>query len=476
MSIRKPASVLMFLTMQTLPKILLWTALVNVATLAPSLTSAQAPPTDLKYAHWAMFGDVSQRREALRDITFQRNAQMVAPLVYALRYRGGNRADRVVKALQKITGKSFGDDWFRWMQWLQRQPNYQTLPRFDVFLSNVLKSLDPKFGQFVYPGVKHSIGLHEIVWGGVAAETGIPPLDRPAMIDPKDATYLSKNEQVFGVSINGEARAYPYRFMDWHEMLNDEVGGTPISLAYCTLCGSGILYATHAEGLKPPITFGSSGLLYRSNKLMFDHKTHSLWNQFTGEPVVGELTDSGIKLNVLPLVSTTWAKWLAANPQTQVMHPTTGFDRDYAPGKPYGGYFSDPKLMFPAPITDRSLAQKARVFGLRMSGASKAWPLKTFRGGKVINDQIGVLKIVLVGHQKTQQVRAYRRADYEFSKSDSELTTLFAQKTKETNGSRWRVTEAALVGPNNEQLTRLPGHLAYWFAWQNYFGGDTLAN
>ena len=103
------------------------------------------------------------------------------------------------------------------------------------------------------------------------------------------ASYLNPDDPVFGVEINGDARAYPLRIANWHEMVNDVVGGVPVSLAYCTLCGSGILFDGRVAGRAEPFTFGSSGLLYRSNKLMYDRQTDSLWEQLAGHPVTGSL-------------------------------------------------------------------------------------------------------------------------------------------------------------------------------------------
>ena len=114
------------------------------------------------------------------------------------------------------------------------------------------------------------------------------------------------DELVFGVEINGDARAYPLRILDWHEMFNDVVGGVPVALAYCTLCGSGILCETLLPPRSERLIFGSSGFLYRSNKLMYDHQTHSLWDQVTGRPIVGPLTGSGIELKVRPVAITSW--------------------------------------------------------------------------------------------------------------------------------------------------------------------------
>ena len=194
---------------------------------------------------------------------------------------------------------------------------------------------------------------------------------------------------MFGIEIAGDARAYPLRILDWHEMLNDVVGGVPVTLAYCTLCGSGILYDARVPGHDEPFVFGSSGFIYRSNKLMYDQATHSLWSQFTGRPVVGPLTGSGIELAVLPVTITSWRDWRARHPDTKVLSLDTGYERDYTPGQPYGDYFASAELMFPTLVPDERLAPKDYVFALRADGREQAWPLADFRGGRVINAAVG---------------------------------------------------------------------------------------
>jgi hypothetical protein len=121
------------------------------------------------------------------------------------------------------------------------------------------------------------------------------------------------DDPVIGVAINGDVRAYPRRIIDWHEMVNDVVGGVPVSLAYCTLCGSAVLYDGRLEGRT--LRFGTSGLLYRSNKLMYDRETRTLWEQYSGEPVWGPLVGSGLRLEVLPAVHTRWSEWSCTRPQ-----------------------------------------------------------------------------------------------------------------------------------------------------------------
>lgn len=406
------------------------------------------------------------RLDALEWMRERNKLDVVAPLIYATRYLRAE-GPRVAVTLEELTGARHGTDWFQWMLWQQAHPEVTPFEGFDVFQASLFARIDTNFLRFLYPGVKHEIRLEEITWGGVVKD-GIPALNNPDLIEASQADYLNDDEPVFGITINGDARAYPYRIMDWHEMFNDVIGGAPVTLAYCTLCGSGILYDTRVDGYDEPFLFGSSGFLYRSNKLMYDRGTHSLWNQFTGRPVVGELTGSGIGLAILPVVTTSWLEWRRRYPDTKVLSLETGYQRDYTPGRPYGKYFADADLMFPALTTDQRLRPKDEVFGLRITGAEKAWPLAVFDGGQVINDRVGIIDMVLVGDAGTRTVRAYRSGGRKFEKLDDGLTRIRADR------ETWQVTEAALLGPDGATLPRLPGHLAYWFAWSGYLGNAEL--
>jgi hypothetical protein len=296
------------------------------------------------------------------------------------------------------------------------------------------------------------------------APDGIPALVNPKFTPASEGSWLHDNELVFGVSINGDNRAYPQRIMDWHEMANDVVGGVPVALAYCTLCGAAILYETLPQGRVLPFEFGSSGLLYRSNKLMYDRQSDSLWSQLTGKPVVGKLVGSGLELKPRPVVVTRWQYWRTLHPDTQVLSLDTGHKRDYSPGKPYGDYFNGPAMMFPAVVTDWQLQPKDYVFAIRRPHGGKAWPLKSFEGGKVVNDSVGDLPVVLIGDAKSETVRAYERGNRTFSAGGS------AEEILSGDGS-WTITEEALIGPKSERLQRLAGHNLFWFAWQNQFPG-----
>ena len=228
-----------------------------------------------------IFGTGAQSRDALEALVARGDPDAAAIMILALRYRPGSDTD-ISAALTKITGDE-GFGWADWMVWQESNPAVKPHSSFKDIKLQVLQRLDPDFLRFfedewVAPE-KMKIRLEEATWGGVDVD-GIPSLDDPQLIAAADAGYMLDDDLVFGVEINGDARAYPLRIMGWHEMFNEVIGGVPVALAYCTLCGSGILFETQVAGRDEAFVFGSSGLLYRSNKLMFDRQTDSLWNQF----------------------------------------------------------------------------------------------------------------------------------------------------------------------------------------------------
>ena len=439
--------------------------LLRAAALAAASEPAQAAPTGLDLLVRRVFvQEGAEQAATLRAIVARRDKGAVAPLIQALYWLRPDH-DRIDRALAALTGAT-PSGWFDWAVWQQDHPEVAPYPGYAALLADLLARVDPGFRRFVFAGMRHELRLEEIVWGGVKVD-GIPALDQPRLIAASDADYLNDDDRVFGVEIEGDVRAYPLRVADWHEMVNDTVGGTPVSLAYCTLCGAGILFAGRVVGRSEPLTFGSSGLLYRSNKLMYDRATGSLWNQFTGRPVTGGLVGSGIELRVLPVVLTPWREWRRAHPATRVLSVETGFERDYAEGAAYTRYFASPDLMFPASV--RNLAtQKDQAFGIRVPGGVKAWPLERFRGGVVLNERVGLTDIVLIGDAATRTVRAYESEGRRFVADGPD-------RLRAADGA-WRITEAALLGPGDRSLRRLPGHVGYRFAWEGYFGAGVDTN
>ena len=430
--------------------------------------NAQAGPDqdEVGRLHYqAVFAKGEERDAAVRELAARGDLDAVPTLLLGMRiqYRG---TPSYQEAFRALTGQAIRD-WFEGALWLEAHPDVRAHPNYRTVKLEAYELIDPEFHRFL-SGERSEpdnmrIRLAEIYWGGVPVD-GIPPLDNPTMVAPGEADYLVDEDLVFGLEIDGDARAYPLRILGWHEMMNDVVGGMPVALAYCTLCGSGILYETAVEGRDEPLIFSSTGLLYRSNKLMYDRGTDSVWNQFTGEPVMGPLVDSGIRLKIRPLTITSWAKWRARHPETTVVSIETGHRRDYGSGVVYRDYFASPALMFPALVQDETrLRAKDYVFALRDFAVAKAWPLDLFEGGKVINDTLGDKSVVLIGDAESRTVRAYQRGEHRFEDGADAASLTAGSET-------WLIEEAYLSGPDGAKLPRLPGHIAYWFAWENFLG------
>ncbi|NQW17289.1 MAG: DUF3179 domain-containing protein [Chloroflexi bacterium] len=212
-------------------------------------------------------------------------------------------------------------------------------------------------------------------------------------------------------------------------------------------------------------SFGTSGFLYNSNKLMYDRGTLSLWHSLTGEPVVGKLANSGLELDLLPLVLTTWEEWLAENPDTTVLAEDQGFSRRYHHPEDhsaiYYDYFHIPDVMFPAYLTDERRLKKDRVLALKFFGAASAYPIEILSEELVVNDTIGPQEVVIVSEPRSKAARAYDRGGHTFSPADAPRQVL------DENGELWALTETDLfkIGDEAQKLRRLPSHESFWFGW-----------
>ncbi len=433
---------------------------------APALAQAGQSETDLLRA--TIIGTPEDAFAALTAIRERGNPDLAAGLIMAMRF-SRLPPNSFAETLTALTGTDAGDSWFDWMLWQEANP--QIVPHQPSLIAikrEMYLRIDPNFDVFLKERHlrrdKMKIRLEEITWGGVRKD-GIPSLDNPRLIKASEANYMRADDLIFGVSINGDTRAYPLRIMGWHEMFNEVIGGVPVALAYCTLCGSGILFETKVRGRSKPLVFGSSGFLYRSNKLMFDRATHSLWNQFTGKPVSGKLVGSGIELQQRPVVITTWSAWKADNPDTRILSLQTGHRRDYGSGVVYRDYFASDQLMFPTNVDQKRHRQKDYVFGIREFGGAKAWPLKAFRNRRVINDAMQGKPLVLIGDAKSRSVRAYERGALTFKTAGNGLLS--------SDGVRWQIGEEALTAADGRSLPRVAGHIAYWFAWNGYLGAES---
>ncbi len=363
----------------------------------------------------------------------------------------------LVDLLRKNTNQGYGYSPRAWNKWLWNNPETR-YEHYAEFKSLLYQLIDKKFAGYFDDQRETTIRLDEVVWGGVSQD-GIPPLRQPKMISAGAADYLDDDNIVFGIEINGDARAYPNRILAWHEMFIDEIGGTEFAGVYCTLCGAVILYETHHNGIRHEL--GTSGFLYRSNKLMYDKTTQSLWNTTWGEPVVGPLVGKGIRLKRSYVVTTTWGEWRRRHPQTTVLSLDTGHDRDYGEGVAYQQYFATDELMFDVPKSDNRLKNKDQVLALvypEYSQDTLAIHADYLSKNPVYHDSLGELNFVVLTDSSGAN-RVYDPEDIEIVKFDGDSTAM------DSDGNHWRMEEHGLINNEGRTLIRLAAHRAFWFGW-----------
>lgn len=371
-----------------------------------------------------------------------------------------------LRIMRRRTGQDFGYDLNAWFSWVWKQ-DFSHPPYYAEFKSRLYREIDAHFGAYFAPDRASDIQLDEVRWGGVVQD-GIPPLREPKMITAADADYLGDDNIVFGLEINGDMRAYPKRILAWHEMFVDTVGGIPVVGVYCTLCGSMILYEATVDGVQHEM--GTSGFLFRSNKLMYDKSTQSLWNTMWGKPVIGPLVGKGIRLPRRTLVTTTWGEWKRRHPETAVLSLNTGYRRDYGEGVAYHDYFATDELMFNSSKIDTRLANKAEVLGLIFNDSDQA-PLAiaaTYaKANPLLHERIGDREFVVVT-DKSGAMRVYETNGLRFSDWDGD------KELRDNSGTSWTLYEDRLSSRDGATLGRLPSHSAFWFGWYGAYTNTRL--
>jgi hypothetical protein len=318
------------------------------------------------------------------------------------------------------------------------------------------------------------VPLEEIISGGPPPD-GIPAIDRPAFVTPADAArWIAPKEPVLALEVKGDARAYPLQILMWHEIVNDVVGGVPVAVTFCPLCNSGIVFERVLDGTT--LDFGTSGKLYKSDLVMSDRQTHSLWAQMEGKAIVGE--KAGTRLALVPANTISYEDWKAAYPGGKVLSTETGHRRSYG-RNPYEAYDqpdSHPFLLRGAP--DRRRPPKERVVGVTIGSAPKAYPWPVLVKHGVIHDALGAEKLVVfyrpgalsaLDQSRIDQSRAIG-ATAVFSRAVAGRTFTFEAagegfRDRET-GSLWNLLGHAVKGPLAGQRLRAIPHVdAFWFAW-----------
>jgi len=230
-------------------------------------------------------------------------------------------------------GNVWGDTVDHLIAWdIPAPPDYLNYKR------NVYTIIVPEWDQLFVEG---DIDWRHVSWGGVRIDDRafdttddpcncIPAADNPKLSNAADATWLEDDDIVFGISVNGESRAYPRRIMEVREMVNDTLGGRDLGIPYCTLCGAAQAYFTDdvPEGVERPV-LRTTGLLIRSNKVMFDLNTYSVLDTFKGKAVTGPLAEKNVVLKQAGVVTTSWGEWKKAHPDTTVLIEALAMGRDF---------------------------------------------------------------------------------------------------------------------------------------------------
>ena len=258
----------------------------------------------------------------------------------------------------------------------------------------------------------------------------IPALDDPALTRASDGDWYPDDRTVFGVALRGEAVAFPKNIMEVHEMVNITIGGRRLGIPYCTLCGSAQAYLTDGvpDGVRPPV-LRTSGLLSRSNKVMYDLRTRSVLDTFTGHALSGPLQDAGVTLDQATVVTSSWGDWKRAHPETRIVARDGGIGREYE-DDPLDGRDDDGPI-FPIGDADPRLPVQTQVVGvIAPGGRPVAFAAERARGALAAGRGVAIAGVRL-----------------------------------EVDGGGLRARD--------RRGRQLPAHQAFWFAWSQ-FHPDTV--
>ncbi|GAB4423079.1 MAG: DUF3179 domain-containing protein [Anaerolineales bacterium] len=321
---------------------------------------------------------------------------------------------------------------------------------------------------------RHSVPYDEILSGGPPKD-GIPALTDPAFVSVEEADeWLEEFEPVIFVQVGQDARAYPVQILIWHEIVNDTVGGLPLTVTFCPLCNTAIAFEREVNG--QVLDFGTTGRLRNSNLIMYDRQTETWWQQGTGEAIVGELL--GTQLEFYPAAIIAWRDFAASFPDGKVLSRETGFARSYG-RNPYVGYdnINNSPFLYDG-FTPDELRPMERVLAIEINGETVAYPYAVLEEVRVVNDVVGGQEIVVfwfagvASGLDAGSVSAGRDVGTAsaFSPSvDGELLTFSAKGERifdDQTGSEWNALGQAIHGDlTGASLQPLTAFNHFWFDW-----------
>ncbi|MFT5110877.1 MAG: hypothetical protein ACI8P9_000186 [Parasphingorhabdus sp.] len=318
------------------------------------------------------------------------------------------------------------------------------------------------------------VELDEIQSGGPPKD-GIPPVDQPKFVSVSQAeSWIEANEPVIFLQIADQVRAYPLQIMTYHEIVNDQIGEIPISITFCPLCNASIVFDRRVDNKL--LDFGTTGLLRKSDLVMYDRQTMSWWQQFSGRAIIGEM--AGTMLKTIPAEVVSFESFAAAFPNGRVLSRDTGHNRPYG-RNPYQGYdrIGQRPFLFNDPVDPRLPAME-RVLNVSVDGKHKIYPFSRLEKNQVINDQVGSQPVLVVA---IEQVRsALDQSNIATSRLIPSVTAFSRSLDNETLSfqwsggnlideqtmSHWNRYGTATAGPlAGKKLQKLGGGSHFAFAW-----------
>ena len=289
----------------------------------------------------------------------------------------------------------------------------------------------------------------------------IPPIHAPKYEPASAADWLDDEDMIIGYATGEQAWAYPIRILNFHEIVNENLGGEPALISYCPLCFSGIVYSRRLGD--QVLTFGNTSALYESDMVMLDYETGSYWWQVPGQAIVGPLT--GEELEILPSTVTTWRRWRELHPDTQVLSRDTGYERNYDrdPFATYAEILDEGRFAFPVgeAARDPRLSPAAVVLALKIEGEAVVYSLEPSEPS-VVHDEVGGSPVAIFLDPDSQTGAAFQPV------AAGELLRFRwteAGPSDENTGSLWDLSGRAVDGPlRGEQLEQLPTRISFWFA------------
>ena len=308
-------------------------------------------------------------------------------------------------------------------------------------------------------------------------EDDIPAINEPNFLPVGEIDFLVDTNLVLGIKVNDEIKAYPLAILNWHEIVNDEIGGLPVALTYAVLSGSGIAFERRTAINQVEFRLSVSGLLFNSNLIAFDNAPDNALLQFTRSAVRGLILEQGVnveKFKEYPVIEMNWKAWQLLFPNSEVLTTSTGFNRPYQT-YPYGDYREDSTVLFdltvPLESLPRPIPYKEKVLGVIVGEDAKVYPMSLFpeEGYRIIHDEFRGVPLVIIGSREKDLIVAYNRERADGSISTFSIADPSMLLIQDENGQEFNVFGETIDLVSEEDLMPVTSNIGFWFSWAVFF-------